>query len=207
MDWTVENVFKMVTDNGASDLVLTVGAAPVIWINGEMQDVPTEPLTVERIEGVFLPHLSEDQRGVLDRSGDLDVSLGMTDVGRFRINIYRQRGTLSAAVRFVPYTVPTFESLNLPERVLDFAKLPRGTIEKLLEPENRHQLADILKYHVVPGRVYARDALAAQSAEGSRVRFTLRGGMLRVNDATILQNDIETSNGVIHVIDQVIMPG
>ena len=62
----------------------------------------------------------------------------------------------------------------------------------------------------MPGRVYARDALAAQTAEtvqGSRVRITMRGGTLMVDGATILENDIETSNGVIHVIDSVILPG
>jgi uncharacterized surface protein with fasciclin (FAS1) repeats len=91
-----------------------------------------------------------------------------------------------------------------------FQKLPRGTVESLLEPANRHKLADILKYHVVPGRIYAKDALAAgtaETAEGSRVRFRLQGGTLRVNDATIVENDIETTNGVIHIIDEVILPG
>jgi uncharacterized surface protein with fasciclin (FAS1) repeats len=91
-----------------------------------------------------------------------------------------------------------------------FANLPAGTVDSLLLEKNRHQLVDILKYHVVPGRVYADQALSAQTAEtaeGSRVRFRLRGGNLMVNDANILNADIEASNGVVHVIDRVIMPG
>ena len=91
-----------------------------------------------------------------------------------------------------------------------FANLPAGTVDSLLQEKNRHQLVDILKYHVVPGRVYADQALSAQTAEtaeGSRVRFRLRGGNLMVNDANILNADIEASNGVVHVIDRVIMPG
>jgi uncharacterized surface protein with fasciclin (FAS1) repeats len=91
-----------------------------------------------------------------------------------------------------------------------FANLPAGTVDSLLQEKNRQQLVDILKYHVVPGRVYADQALSAQTAEtaeGSRVRFRLRGGNLMVNDANILNADIEASNGVVHVIDRVIMPG
>ena len=90
-----------------------------------------------------------------------------------------------------------------------FANLPAGTVDSLLQKENREQLIDILKYHVVPGRVYAAEALSAQTAEtaqGSRVRFRLRGGNLMVNDANILNADIEASNGIVHVIDRVIIP-
>ncbi|MHC4218624.1 MAG: fasciclin domain-containing protein [Planctomycetota bacterium] len=90
-----------------------------------------------------------------------------------------------------------------------FAKLPAGTVENLLKPQNRHQLIEILKYHVVPGRIYASDALVAETAEtvqGSRVRFSLDGNGLMVNDASIVQADIEASNGVIHVVDEVILP-
>ncbi len=90
-----------------------------------------------------------------------------------------------------------------------FAKLPAGTVENLLKPENRGDLIAILKYHVVPGRVYASDALAAETAEtvqGSRVRFSLRGGMLMVNGAGIVETDIDATNGVVHVIDEVILP-
>lgn len=91
-----------------------------------------------------------------------------------------------------------------------FANLPAGTIDSLLQKKNRHQLIEILKYHVIPGRVYADQALSAQTAataEGSRVRFRLRGGNLMVNNANIINADIEASNGVVHVIDRVIMPG
>jgi uncharacterized surface protein with fasciclin (FAS1) repeats len=90
-----------------------------------------------------------------------------------------------------------------------FAKLPAGTVESLLKPENRHKLVNILKYHVVAGRVYASDALQAETAEtieGSRVRFSLGSNGLMVNGASVIQPDIETSNGVIHVIDEVILP-
>jgi uncharacterized surface protein with fasciclin (FAS1) repeats len=91
-----------------------------------------------------------------------------------------------------------------------FAKLPAGTVENLLKPENRHQLIEILKYHVVPGRIYSNDALVAETArtaQGSRVRFSVAGGTLMVNGASIVHPDVEATNGVIHVIDEVILPG
>ncbi len=128
MEWTIENVFNLVIQNGASDIVLTVGVPPAIWVKGEMQMIPEEPLSAAAIEDVFLPRLSDDQKDVLARTGDLDFSLGLKGAGRFRINVHRQRGTLGAAVRFIPYEVPTFEKLGLPARVLEFAKLPRGMV-------------------------------------------------------------------------------
>ncbi|MEW6199750.1 MAG: fasciclin domain-containing protein [Planctomycetota bacterium] len=90
-----------------------------------------------------------------------------------------------------------------------FAKLPAGTLENLLKPENRDQLANILKYHVVSGRVYSTDALAAGKAKtllGQEIVVASAGGQAKVNGARLLQTDLDASNGVIHVIDEVILP-
>jgi len=90
-----------------------------------------------------------------------------------------------------------------------FAKLPAGTIDALLKPENKHKLAAILTYHVVAGRVYASDALAAGSAktvQGKSVHILAKDGKAFVNDAQIVATDIDAHNGVIHVIDSVILP-
>lgn len=90
-----------------------------------------------------------------------------------------------------------------------FAKLPTGTVEELLKPENKAQLQAVLKYHVVAGRVAGSDALAAGKAktlEGRRVTIALNEGRLQINDATVLKNDVPASNGVIHIIDTVLLP-
>jgi len=90
-----------------------------------------------------------------------------------------------------------------------FAKLPAGTVESLLKPENKDQLTAILTYHVVAGKVTAAQAKAAGSAptvEGSTVSFSLEGGEVMVNDSTVTAADVDASNGVIHVIDSVLMP-
>jgi len=90
-----------------------------------------------------------------------------------------------------------------------FAKLPAGLVEKLLKPENKNALAAILKYHVVAGRVYGADAIKAGTAatlQGGSVKITLADGRLKVNDSGISKTDLDTSNGVIHVIDKVLVP-
>lgn len=101
-----------------------------------------------------------------------------------------------------PFTVfaPTNEA---------FAKLPKGTVESLLKPENKDKLVAILKYHVVPGKVMAKDVVkvdSAKTAQGSEVKITLEGKTVKVNNAKVIKTDLEASNGVIHVIDTVIIP-
>lgn len=89
-----------------------------------------------------------------------------------------------------------------------FAALPEGTVDTLLKPENKDQLVSILTYHVVPGAVMSSDlteGMTAATVQGANVTFTLDGGA-KVNSANITTADIAASNGVIHVIDTVIMP-
>jgi uncharacterized surface protein with fasciclin (FAS1) repeats len=88
-----------------------------------------------------------------------------------------------------------------------FAKLPKGTVESLLKPENKAKLVSILTYHVVAGKVMAADVKAGKvkSVEGSMITVATEGGVT-VDKAKVVKTDIKTSNGVIHVIDTVIMP-
>jgi transforming growth factor-beta-induced protein len=90
-----------------------------------------------------------------------------------------------------------------------FAKLPKGTVESLIRPENREKLATILKYHVVAGRVSLAQAIEAGEAvtlQGGKVTAKFADGRVRIGPATLLTADIGASNGVIHVIDQVLLP-
>ncbi len=89
-----------------------------------------------------------------------------------------------------------------------FAALPAGTVEDLLKPENKDKLVAVLTYHVVPGKVMSTDlseGLKAKTVQGGEVTITLEGGP-KVNGATISGADVAASNGVIHVIDAVILP-
>jgi uncharacterized surface protein with fasciclin (FAS1) repeats len=101
-----------------------------------------------------------------------------------------------------PFTVfaPTDEA---------FAKLPAGTVESLLKPENKAKLVAILTYHVVPGKVMAADVVKlsdAKTVQGEPVEIKVEDGKVYVNQAQVVKTDIGTSNGVIHVIDAVILP-
>ena len=90
-----------------------------------------------------------------------------------------------------------------------FAKLPAGIVENLLKPENKKQLQAVLTYHVVPGKVKAADVVKlsnAKTAQGSKVTIKVQGGAVKVDSANVVKTDILCSNGVIHVIDAVILP-
>ncbi|XBQ09614.1 MAG: fasciclin domain-containing protein [Salinarimonas sp.] len=102
-----------------------------------------------------------------------------------------------------PFTVfaPTDEA---------FAALPEGTVESLLQPENRDQLVAVLTYHVLPGKVMSTDIagqeVSPETVQGQTLTVDATGDSVMVNDATVVQADIEASNGVIHVIDMVLIP-
>jgi uncharacterized surface protein with fasciclin (FAS1) repeats len=100
-----------------------------------------------------------------------------------------------------PFTVfaPTDEA---------FAKLPAGTVESLSKPENREKLVAILKYHVVPGKVMAADVktMEAKTAQGQSVKVKVSDAGVTVDNAKVIKTDLLAANGVIHVIDAVILP-
>jgi uncharacterized surface protein with fasciclin (FAS1) repeats len=90
-----------------------------------------------------------------------------------------------------------------------FAKLPAGTVDSLLKPENKQKLTAILTYHVVAGNVKAADVVKLTSAKtlnGESVTIKTAGGTVMINDATVVKADIAATNGTIHVIDTVLMP-
>ncbi len=100
-----------------------------------------------------------------------------------------------------PFTVfaPTDEA---------FAKLPAGTVENLLKPENKAKLVAILTYHVVPGKVMAADVktMKAKTVNGQELSIKVAGGKVTVDNANVIKTDVPASNGVIHVIDTVVLP-
>jgi uncharacterized surface protein with fasciclin (FAS1) repeats len=100
-----------------------------------------------------------------------------------------------------PYTVfaPTDEA---------FAALPKGTVEELLKPENKAKLGAILAYHVLSGKIPAADVktMKAKTANGAELNIVVKDGTVMVNDAKVIKADVEADNGIIHVIDKVLLP-
>ncbi len=136
-------------------------------------------------------------------AGD-DIPTTATNAGSFKtlLAAAKAAGLVEALSSAGPLTVfaPTDDA---------FERLPAGTVATLLKPENKAKLVEILKYHVVSGRVYSTDALAAGTAktlQGSPVKIAVKDGVASVNDAKLVATDLDASNGVIHVIDSVLLP-
>ena len=136
-----------------------------------------------------------------DRKDIVDTAVG---AGSFKtlVAAVQAAGLVETLKGKGPFTVfaPTDEA---------FAKLPAGTVESLLKPENKEKLVAVLTYHVVPGKVMAADVVKlteAPTVQGSKAKVKVADGTVMIDNAKVVKTDIETSNGVIHVIDAVILP-
>jgi twitching motility protein PilT len=112
---------------GASDLHLKVGSPPVIRVHGDLQTLPGEPFTEERIRELIAGVASEAQRAVYDQTGNLDFAYGLPE-SRFRLNVFRQRGNTSVAVRLVHRLIKSYEELHLPPVLGKIALLSQGMV-------------------------------------------------------------------------------
>ena len=142
--------------------------------------------------------------GASARAADQDIVETAATAGQFKTlaTALNQAGLISTLKGSGPFTVfaPTDAA---------FAKLPAGTVENLLKPENKDKLTAILTYHVVPGRVMAADVAKLQEAKtvnGKTLSVSTKGSGVMVNDANVTQTNIAASNGIIHVVDTVILP-
>lgn len=139
-----------------------------------------------------------------DAHGEEDIVDTAVAAGSFNtlVTAVQAAGLVDALKGEGPFTVfaPTDEA---------FAKLPEGTVESLLKPENLERLQAILKYHVVPGQLTATEVLGADGADtllGDRLSFSTSDSGATVENAGIIKTDIGCSNGLIHVIDTVLIP-
>jgi uncharacterized surface protein with fasciclin (FAS1) repeats len=188
----VVNLHEATTVNGQRVDIKVDGST--VMIDGAtvvMTDIVCDNGVIHVIDSVILPSTKT-------------IPETATEAGQFK--------TLLAAVKAAgladvlsgegPFTVfaPTDDA---------FKKLPAGTVASLLKPENKQKLVDLLKYHVVAGRVYLDDAVKAKSAEslaGPSIKFAAHGSDAMVNESKLVAADVESSNGVIHIIDTVLMP-
>lgn len=115
-------------NRGASDLHLRVGIRPHLRVNGVLEPIATEPLTIDGMENIVGQILSEKQQDRFRRKNEMDLALSVAKLGRFRINLFRQRGTTGIAIRAVNTRIPEFKDLNLPDTVRKLAQEKRGLI-------------------------------------------------------------------------------
>ncbi|MFS8641276.1 MAG: type IV pilus twitching motility protein PilT [Symbiobacteriaceae bacterium] len=119
---------RQAADCGASDLHLTVESPPVVRVHGELQDLPGPRLRPEQVEALVRPILDQRLQERLERDGQVDFAYSLPGVGRFRANVYRQRGSLAAAFRLIPTSVPDLDELGLPPAVAGLCELSQGLV-------------------------------------------------------------------------------
>ena len=124
----IDDLLAEATQRGASDLHLSVGLPPVIRVDGRLQRLNYETLTNQDVQRLIYDVLTNQQIQWFEKVRELDFSYGLQGVGRFRFNIYRQRGCIGAAMRAIPTKVPTIEELRLPPILRDLCRRPSGLV-------------------------------------------------------------------------------
>lgn len=121
-------LLQMAVDRRASDLHLGVGLPPVFRVDGRLERASSPTLDPEHLEGFLHEVTTPEQRGQLEASGQVDFSYGVAGLGRFRINVFRQRGTIAFAIRVIPTEVPPPDELGIPPALVAAAFSPKGLI-------------------------------------------------------------------------------
>ncbi|OFW59661.1 MAG: type IV pili twitching motility protein PilT [Actinobacteria bacterium RBG_16_64_13] len=125
---TIDELLQAVTQAGASDLHLKVGSPPMIRVDGELENLDEPPCSPDDTKDYAASLMSEKQIRRFSETNEIDFAYSAAQVGRYRVNVYRQRGTISIAMRQVVTRVPNFTELNLPEVVQRLALEPRGMV-------------------------------------------------------------------------------
>lgn len=126
--WNLDQLLKSMGDKGASDLLLTAGARPQLRINGLLEPVGDQILDPETTQQLAYSILSDKQIETLKLRRTLDLSRGFESMSRFRFNIYYQRESVAMAIRLIPFEIPPFAKLGLPDIAKDFASRPNGLV-------------------------------------------------------------------------------
>lgn len=125
---TLKKMLVEMLNRQASDLHVRVGIRPHLRVHGRLEQIACDPLTIDDVEAMVAQLLNEKQLERFRRKNEMDLALSVAKLGRFRINMYRQRGTSGIAIRAVNTNVPTFEELNLPPVIRDLSIERRGLI-------------------------------------------------------------------------------
>ncbi len=124
----IQDLFELVRQEKASDLLISAGAPPILRINGQLFRHRTEPMTPEQTKDLIYSFLSEEQRLTFETHKELDFSLAVGRRHRFRVNVYYQKGAVTAALRPIPETIPSLEELGLPGAITELAKARQGLV-------------------------------------------------------------------------------
>lgn len=124
----IDKLLEEVIEKGASDFHISVGVAPTIRINGELEKIGEEKITPKDSLEIVKNLLDDEEFKLLEEKGEIDTSLSKPGLGRFRVNAYKQRDTFAISLRTIPISVPTIEELKLPDTIKELSLKKRGLI-------------------------------------------------------------------------------
>jgi twitching motility protein PilT len=128
MELMIEDLMEQLIEMGGSDLHLTAGLPPYFRISGKLQPIGDQVLSAEECQRLIFSMLNNTQRKNLEQNWELDCSYGVRGLARFRVNVYKDRGTYAACLRALSSKIPNFDKLGLPDVVREMADKPRGLI-------------------------------------------------------------------------------
>ena len=128
MEMMIEDLMEEVIERGGSDLHLSAGLPPYIRISGKLTPTEHEPMSPEACQRLIFSMLNNSQRKALEQTWELDCSYGVKGLARFRVNVYKDRGTYAACLRALSSKIPTMDLLGLPPIVRELSEKPRGLI-------------------------------------------------------------------------------
>ena len=124
----IEDLLKELIEDRGSDLHISAGLPPIKRVDGKLIRMEYPSLTPMQVEQLLFPMMSNEQRRRLEQDWELDFSYGVRDMGRFRVNFYKDKGSYAAAFRFITSEAPTLEDMNMPPIVTEIAQKPRGLV-------------------------------------------------------------------------------
>ncbi|MGK7890632.1 MAG: type IV pilus twitching motility protein PilT [Leptolyngbyaceae cyanobacterium] len=128
MEMMIEDLMEQMIEMGGSDMHLTAGLPPYFRISGHLTPIGDEPMTAEQCQRLIFSMLNNTQRKTLEQNWELDCSYGVKGLARFRVNVYKDRGTYAACLRALSSKIPNFDKLGLPDIVREMSEKPRGMV-------------------------------------------------------------------------------
>src|SRR5687767_9329700 len=124
----MENLLTQLFERNASDLHVTAGAPPALRIDGDVRQLELDRLSPQVTQRLVYSLLTDDQKERFEREHELDLSFGVQGLGRVRMNVFMQRGTVAAVLRNIPTQIRSFEELGVPPVVRELVKIPKGLV-------------------------------------------------------------------------------
>lgn len=124
----IEQLLRLMAQKKASDLHIRVGVPPIYRINGELVKIVDTPIDAATMDDFLMDMMNRDQMTRFENNKECDFAVGARDMGRFRVNVFRQRGTSAMVIRHIKATIPKFEELQLPPVILELAERKRGLV-------------------------------------------------------------------------------